>query len=43
MMRVARNLTDPVDAFLLGKRFLILDRDKKFRRGVPGLDRGRRN
>ncbi len=30
MMQVARNLTDPVDGFLLGKRFLILDRDKKF-------------
>ena len=30
MMRVARNLTDPVDGFLLGKRFLILDRDKRF-------------
>ena len=30
MMQVGRNLTDPVDGFLLGKRFLILDRDKKF-------------
>ncbi len=29
-MQVGRNLTDPVDGFLLGKRFLILDRDKKF-------------
>ena len=28
MMQVGRNLTDPVDGFLLGKRFLILDRDK---------------
>ena len=30
MMQVGRNLTDPVDGFLLGKRFLIMDRDKKF-------------
>ena len=30
MMQVGRNLTDPVDGVLLGKRFLILDRDKKF-------------
>ena len=30
MMQVGRNLTDPVDGFLLGKRFLLLDRDKKF-------------
>ena len=30
MMQVGCNLTDPVDGFLLGKRFLILDRDKKF-------------
>ena len=27
MMQVGRNLTDVVDGFLLGKRFLILDRD----------------
>ena len=30
MMQVGRNLTDPFDGFLRGKRFLILDRDKKF-------------
>ena len=42
MMQVARNLTDPVDGFLLGKRFLILDRDKKFNSGIPGPVRGRR-
>ena len=30
MMQVGRNLTDPPDGFLRGKRFLILDRDKKF-------------
>jgi len=29
MMQVGRNLTDPFDGFVLGKRFLILDRDKK--------------
>ena len=27
---VGRNLTDPLDAFLRGKRWLILDRDQKF-------------
>jgi len=30
MMQIGRNLTDPMDGFLLGKRFLVLDRDKKF-------------
>ncbi len=30
MIQVARNLTDPVDGFLLDKRFLIMDRDSKF-------------
>ncbi len=30
MMQVGRNLTDPLDGFVRGKRFLILDRDKKF-------------
>jgi putative transposase len=30
MMQVARNLTDDVDGFLNGKRFLILDRDPLF-------------
>ena len=30
MMQVGRNLTDAVDGFLLGKGFLILERDKKF-------------
>ena len=30
MMQVGRNLTDPLDGFLRGKRFLVLDRDKKF-------------
>jgi putative transposase len=30
MMQTARNLTDVVDGFLLGKRYLILDRDTKY-------------
>ncbi len=30
MMQIGRNLTDPVDGSLVGKRFLILDRDSKF-------------
>ncbi len=37
MMQVGRNLTDPVDGFLLGKRFLIMDRDKKFAEGFRSL------
>ena len=30
MMQIGRNLTDPMDGFLTGKEFLILDRDAKF-------------
>lgn len=30
MMQIARNLTDPEDGFLRGKRYLILDRDTKY-------------
>ncbi len=30
MMQVGRNLTDPFDGFLVGKRFLIMDRDPKY-------------
>ena len=30
MKQVARNLTDPFDGFLLGKRYLIMDRDATF-------------
>ena len=30
MAQVARNLTDPAEGFLCGKRYLILDLDKKF-------------
>jgi putative transposase len=30
MKQIARNLTDPEDGFLKGKRYLIMDRDTKF-------------
>jgi transposase InsO family protein len=30
MMQIARNLTDPFDGFVQGKRFIIVDRDKKY-------------
>lgn len=30
MTQVARNLTDAADGFLIGKRFLLMDRDTKF-------------
>ncbi len=30
MMQMARNLTDPIDGFLVDKRFLIIDRDSKY-------------
>ena len=40
MMQVARNLTDCCDDFLLGKRFLIMDRDKTFSEGFRNLLRG---
>ncbi|MGO8748168.1 MAG: integrase core domain-containing protein [Thermoguttaceae bacterium] len=30
MMQIARNLTDAVDGFLKGKRYLLMDRDGKF-------------
>lgn len=43
MMQVGRNLTDSVDGFLLGKRFLILDRDKEVHLRLSGLARGRGN
>ena len=29
-MQVSRNLTDPLDGFVHGKRLLILDRDQRF-------------
>jgi transposase InsO family protein len=36
MIQCARQLTDPFDGFLLGKRYLLHDRDEKF---VHGFDR----
>ncbi len=30
MMQIARNLTDPVDGFVSDKRFIIIDRDRKY-------------
>ncbi len=30
MMQVAKSVTDPFDGFLLGKRYLIIDRDSKY-------------
>ena len=30
MKQIARNLTDPFDGFLLGKRYVLMDRDTKF-------------
>jgi len=30
MKQIARNLTDSFDGFLLGKRYLLMDRDTKF-------------
>ena len=30
MKQIARNLTDPFDGFLLGKQYVLMDRDGKF-------------
>jgi transposase InsO family protein len=42
MQQCARQLTDPFEGFLLGKRYLIHDRDTKFTQAFDGLlkDRG---
>jgi transposase InsO family protein len=37
MQQCARQLTDPFDGFLLGKRYLIHDRDTKFTQVFDGL------
>jgi transposase InsO family protein len=37
MQQCARQLTDPVDGFLLGKRYLMHDRDTKFTPAFDGL------
>lgn len=40
MRNMARHLTDGFDGFLLGKRYLILDRDPLFTRSFRGILRG---
>ena len=35
MEQVARNLVDRVDGFLLGKRFVLADRDPLYTEGLP--------
>ena len=37
MAQVGRNLVDPVDGFLRGKKFLIVDRDSKFDARFRGI------
>ena len=37
ILQVGRNLTDIVDGFLLGKRYLIVDRDTKYSQAFRGL------
>jgi transposase InsO family protein len=37
MQQCARQLTDPFDGFLLGKRYLLRDRDTKFTQAFDGL------
>ncbi|HEX7451747.1 MAG TPA: integrase core domain-containing protein [Polyangiaceae bacterium] len=37
MQQIARNLTDAVDGFLLGKRYLIMDRDPVFTRAFRSM------
>jgi hypothetical protein len=43
MLQMARQLTDTVDGILLGKRYLILDRDTKYFHCVPRLREARRD
>jgi len=40
MKQIARNLTDCVDGFLLGKRYVIMDRDSKFSLAFRSLIEG---
>ena len=37
MRQIARNLTDPFDGFVHGKRYLILDRDRKYCEAFRGM------
>jgi len=43
MLQMARQLTDTVDGILLGKRYLILDRDTNYFHCVPRLREARRD
>ena len=40
MMQVGRNLTEPFDSFLAGKRFLVIDRDSKYSTAFRNLLEG---
>jgi putative transposase len=40
MMQIARHMTDAVDGALLGKRYLILDRDTKYSASFRNLIKG---
>src|SRR4029453_18748034 len=40
MQQCARQLTDPFDGFIVGKRYLIHDRDTKFTQAFDGLLKG---
>ncbi len=40
MIQVGRNLTDPVDGFLMDKKFVILDRDSKYSAAFRHLLKG---
>ncbi len=40
MRNMARHLTDGFDRFLLGKRYLVLDRDRLFSRAFREILRG---
>ena len=40
MTQCARQLTDPFDGFLMGKRYLLHDRDTKFTQAFDGLLKG---
>ena len=42
MQQCARQLTDPLDRFLLGKRYLLHDRDTKFTQAFDGSLKGSR-
>ena len=37
MKQIARNLTDSIDGFLSGKRYLLMDRDTKYSEGFRGI------